>query len=82
MVAFVIFDCCLLNFCLLQISINQNDQTLKISGERQRAKKADKADNEQSQTMFKKQYERGMGKFSRTISMLPKDADLSAVAAK
>lgn len=73
-----------LNSSSLQISINQNEQTLKISGERQRAQSADKksADGSDQKQQFRRQYERGMGKFQRTISFLPKDADLSAVSAR
>ena len=65
----------------LQISINQADKTIKISGERQRPVQAE-VNGESQQPMYKKQYERGMGKFQRTLSGLPKDADLSSVSAR
>ena len=64
----------------LQISINQTERTLKIVGERQRNSEQP-ADEQESRPRFRKQLERSMGKFSRTI-VLDKEADLSAVSAR
>lgn len=66
---------------VLQISVNQTDRTLKVAGERQRSSdKASEAQDE-SQPRYRKQLERSMGKFSRTV-VLDKAADLSAVSAR
>ena len=65
----------------LKISVNQTDKTLKIAGERQRSSEQPSEAQDESQPRFRKQLERSMGKFSRTIVM-DKEADLSAVSAR
>ena len=65
----------------LKISVNQNERTLKIVGERQRSSDQQSEPQADSQPRFRKQLERSMGKFSRTL-VLDKEADLSAVSAR
>ena len=65
----------------LKISVNQNERTLKIVGERQRSSDQQSEPQADSQPQYRKQFERSMGKFSRTL-VLDKDADLSAVSAR
>ena len=70
--------------CLMQITVNQKERTLKVSGEKKRAAEFDKASNgdEQQQQNFRRQFERRVGKFQRVFSMIPENADLSAVSAR
>lgn len=67
---------------VVQITVNQKDRTLKISGERKRAETSDKTDGDDSQQKFRRQFERRMGKFQRVFSMIPDTADLSSVSAR
>lgn len=68
----------------MQITVNQKERTLKISGEKKRAAEFDKATagDEQQQQKFRRQFERRVGKFQRVFSMIPDNADLSAVSAR
>ena len=66
-----------------QITVNQKERTLKISGEKKRAAEFDKATNgDEQQQKFRRQFERRVGKFQRIFSMIPDNADLSAVSAR
>jgi HSP20 family protein len=76
----------------LKITVNQKERTLTISGERMRAVKAtaepvigpEEQDREEPkrQQNRRQRFERIMGAFKRTLSMVPDDADLSAVSAR
>ena len=68
---------------LEQITVNQKERSLKISGEKKRAAEFDKATNgDEQQQKFRRQFERRVGKFQRVFSMIPENADLSAVSAR
>lgn len=67
----------------LKITVNQKERSLKISGEKKRAAEFDKATNgDEQQQKFRRQFERRVGKFQRVFSMIPENADLSAVSAR
>jgi hypothetical protein len=70
----------------MQITVNQKDRTLTVSGERKRSStptaEADNTPDQQNQQKFRRQFERRMGKFQRTLSGLPDDADLALVSAR
>lgn len=73
----------------LKITVNQKERTLTVSGERKRAAKAtpepsngDQQQQGQPKQHFRQQNERIMGKFQRTLTGLPNDANLAAVTAR
>lgn len=68
-------------FPWMQITVNQKDRSLKISGERKRST-ATAEQSEEDKKKFRRQFERRMGKFQRVFSMIPDTADLSSVTAR
>lgn len=74
----------------LKITVNQKERTLKVSGERERITKAtaepveseEQPQEQPKKQQYRRRFERMMGKFQRTLSWMPDDADLSAVSAR
>lgn len=62
----------------MQITVNKDERSMTVSGERQRAE----SDTSEQSQKRRQRYERRMGKFQRTFSSLPDNADLTAVSAR
>jgi len=70
----------------LKITVNQKDRSLTVRGERKRSSKSTaeptNGQEQPKQQQLRRQFERMMGKFQRTLSGLPNDADLTSVSAR
>lgn len=73
----------------LQITVNKDERSLTLSGERRRQQPEASSSSvssdeqqEQQQRKPRQRFERRMGRFERTVPSLPDNADLTAVSAR